>query len=155
MDPKFQAILKTLTAKTPRSHLEPYRELILEMRKRGRSYSEITRVLNKSCGIEIGASTVNDFVLARTKSTTKCTESSAPELPVTKKERKAFEGLIGTYKDRKDTEGVVSTPRALEGIERTIKDLKDQSPKIHKKTVIFEYNPDEPLRLQRNQKSKE
>ncbi len=90
MDPKFQAILKTLPAKTPRSHLEPYRGLVLEMRKRGRSYREITRVLNKSCGIETGASTVNDFVLARTKSTTKYTGSSAPQLSVTKKERKAF-----------------------------------------------------------------
>ena len=155
MDPKFQAILNTLAAKTPRSHLEPYRELILEMRKRGRSYREIAQVLKKSCGIKTGSSTVHDFVLAMTKSTGKRTFSTVRQLSVTEKEGKAFIGPNGTYKDSKDTEGTVSTLKALEGIERTIRTLKDQPLKTHKKKVLFEYNPDEPLRLQRNQKSKE
>jgi hypothetical protein len=155
MDPKFQAILNTLAAKTPRSHLEPYRELILEMRKRGRSYREIAQVLKKSCGIKTGASTVNDFVLAMTKSTAKGTSSTVPKLSVTKKEGKAFIGSSCTYKNCKDTEDTVSTSKALEGIQRTVKALKDQPPQTHRKKVLFEYNPDEPLRLQRNQKSKE
>jgi len=155
MDPKFQAILRTLPAKTPRSHLEPYRELILEMRKRGRSYREIAQVLKKSCGIETGASTVNDFVLAMTKSTAKRTSSTVPKLSVAEKEGQAFMGLSSTYKNCKDTEDTVSTSKASEGIQRTIKALKNQLPKTHNKKVLFEYNPDEPLWLQRNQKSKE
>jgi len=122
MDPKFQAILRTLPAKTPRSYLEPYRELILEMRKRGSSYREIAQVLKKSCGIKTGASTVNDFVLARTKSSGKPTFSTVRQLSVTKKEGMAFMGPNGTYKDSKDTEGTVSTSKALEGIGRHRKD---------------------------------
>jgi hypothetical protein len=38
VDAKFEAILNSLPAKEPRSRLEPYSELITEMRKRGHSY---------------------------------------------------------------------------------------------------------------------
>ena len=68
VDAKFEAILNSLPAKEPRSRLEPYSELITEMRKRGHSYREITQVLKKACGLKVGTSTVNDFVLARSKS---------------------------------------------------------------------------------------
>jgi hypothetical protein len=153
MDPKFQAILSALPAKKRRSRLEPYHQLIREMRKRGRSYREITQVLKKSCGLTVGTSTVNDFVLARNKSTVKRTLSTARELSVTKKDKNAFIGQIDTYKDDKDIKGIVSTRKSLEGITRMIKAVKDRPPKIHKKKVLFEYNPEEPLRLQRNQKS--
>ena len=68
VDAKFEAILNSLPAKELRSRLEPYSELITEMRKRGHSYREITQVLKKSCGLKVGTSTVNDFVLARSKS---------------------------------------------------------------------------------------
>jgi hypothetical protein len=84
MDPKFKAILTALPTKEPRSRLEPYRELILEMRKRGRSYREITQVLNKSCGLAVGTSTVNDFVLAVTKSRMKSAVATTKQLLMTR-----------------------------------------------------------------------
>ena len=152
MDPRFKTILNNLPARPPRSCLEPYRELILEMRKRGRSYREITHVLKQSCGLTVGTSTVNDFVLACSKSTMKRTSPAALELVVTGKDKKR---LMGTYKTQKALQGIVSTPKALEGITRKIKELKDQPPQTRKKKLLFEYNPDEPLRLQRNQKAKE
>ncbi|HEV2395681.1 MAG TPA: hypothetical protein VGS27_01905 [Candidatus Sulfotelmatobacter sp.] len=155
MDPKFQAILSALPAKEPPSRLEPYRTLILEMRKRGRSYREIAQVLKKSCDLSVGTSTVNDFVLARTKSSVKRSAPAAREVLVIKKDKKELIGHISTYKDSKDVKDTVSTSKSLEGTTRTIKAVKDQPPKTHKKKVLFEYNPDEPLRLQRNQKSKE
>lgn len=152
MDSKFQAILNTLPPKQPRSRLEPYRELILEMRKRGRSYREITDVLKQSCRLTVGTSTVNDFVLACSKSTMKRTSPAPVELVVTRRDKKR---LIGTYKTQKGLEGVISTSKALEDITRKIKVVKDQPPQTRKKKLLFEYNPDEPLRLQRNQKTKE
>lgn len=155
MDPRFKAILNTLPAKQPRSHLEPYRELILEMRKQSRSYREIVQVLKTACGLTVGTSTVNDFVLAHAKSTAKRTMPSTTELSTTNKARRALIGHRGTYKDKQGIEGTVSAPKALEGIARTLKAIKDQPPRILKKKVLFEYNSDEPLRLQRNQKSKE
>ena len=152
MDPRFKTILNHLPARPPRSRLEPYRELILEMRKRGRSYREITHVLKQSCGLTVGTSTVNDFVLACSKSIIKRTSPAPAELVVTRKDTKR---LIGTYKTQKDLEGAISTPKALEDITRKIKELKDQPPQTRKKKLLFEYNPDEPLRLQRNQKTRE
>jgi hypothetical protein len=152
MDPRFKTILNNLPARPPRSRLEPYRELILEMRKRGRSYREITHVLRHSCNLRVGTSTVNDFVLACSKSTKKRTSPAATELVVIGKDKKR---LIGTYKTKKDMEGIVSTPKALEDVTRKIKEVKDQPPQTRKKKLLFEYNPDEPLRLQRNQKTTE
>src|SRR6516162_4929908 len=45
MDRKFEDILDTLPEKPPRSRLEPYRELIGELRKRGRTYRDIAGIL--------------------------------------------------------------------------------------------------------------
>lgn len=147
MDEKFEAILNSLPAKEPRSRLEPFSELITEMRKRGHSYREITQVLKKACGLKVGTSTVNDFVLARSRSRAKL-----PRTIETKKNKRA---LTGTYKDTKAQESNRRPQKELEGIAKTIKELKDRPLKTHAKKLLFEYNPDEPLRLHRNQRSKE
>lgn len=152
MEPKFQAILNALPAAPPRSQLEPYCELILEMRKRGRSYRDIARVLAQSLGLRVGTSTINDFVLAQTKSTSNRRRTATKDLSVANKHSVV---LRGTYKSRKDMQGLISNTKALEGTRRHIKEVKDRPPINSKKKPVFEYNPDEPLRLQRNQKTKE
>jgi len=151
VDDKFEAILKSLPSKEPRSRLEPYRELITEMRKRGRTYREIAHVLKKACGLTVGASTVNDFVLARAQSRAK----PSPSTSRTTATKKNMEGLTGTYKNTEARESTGRPQKALEGIARTIKDLKNRQLKTSTKKPLFEYNPDEPLRLQRNQRTKE
>ena len=152
MDPAFQAILNALPANPPRSRLEPYRELILEMRKRGRSYRETASVLRHACDIRVGTSTINDFVLCQTKSRSTRKISATTARATTNKNSVE---LRSTYKDRKDIQGHISTPKALEGIARNIKEVRDKPPHTREKKLLFEYNPDEPLRLQRNQKTKE
>ena len=151
MDDKFKAILNSLPAKEPRSRLEPYRELITEMRKRGRSYREITQVLKKACGLKVGTSTVNDFVLAQSKAKTKASVAASRTIATNKNKRE----LTGTYKDTEAHQSTRRPQKALEGIARTIKELKDRPLKARAKKLLFEYNPDEPLRLQRNQRTKE
>ena len=151
MDSKFEAILNSLPSKKPRSRMEPYSELITEMRQRGRTYREIAQVLKKSCGLKVGASTVNDFVLARSKSKAKPSLSTSR----TTATKKNLEGLTGTYKDTEDHKSTGRRPKALEGIAKTIKALKDRPLKTPTKKLLFEYNPDEPLRLHRNQRTKE
>jgi hypothetical protein len=148
---KFEAILNSLPSKEPRSRLEPYSELITEMRKRGRTYREIAQVLKKSCGLKVGASTVNDFVLARSKSKAKPSPSTSRTIAT----KKNMEGLTGTYKDTEDRKSTGRPQKALEGIAKTIKELKDRPLKTRAKKLLFEYNPDEPLRLHRNQRTKE
>ncbi|MFY9909839.1 MAG: hypothetical protein WAK56_08360 [Candidatus Sulfotelmatobacter sp.] len=151
MDAKFEAILNSLPAKAPRSRLEPYSELITEMRKRGHSYREITQVLKKACGLKVGTSTVNDFVLARSRSKAKRSVSLSGTIE-TKRNRRA---LAGTYRHTKAQESTGTPQKDLEGIAKTIKELKDRPPKTRAKKLLFEYNPDEPLRLHRNQRTKE
>src|ERR1700677_2096124 len=65
MDNAFQAILDSLPPKPPRSKLEPYAELIHELRKRGRSYREIAGILATRCGVSAGTHTVYNFVRVR------------------------------------------------------------------------------------------
>jgi len=67
----IQAILDRLPPKPPRSKLEPYAELIQELRKRGRSYREIASILTACCGVSAGTHTVYNFVRMRTLD---CTE---------------------------------------------------------------------------------
>jgi len=55
-----------LPPKPPRSKLEPYAELIQELRRRGRSYREIAGILTDCCGVSAGAHTVYNFVRTRT-----------------------------------------------------------------------------------------
>jgi hypothetical protein len=151
VDSKFDAILNNLPAKQPRSRLEPYSELITEMRKRGRTYREIANILKKACGLKVGASTVNDFVLARSKPNAKPLPSASRTIAT----KKNTEGLRTTYKDTEARESTGRSQKALEGIARTIKELKDRPLKTRAKKLLFEYNPDEPLRLHRNQRTKE
>ncbi len=151
MDAKLEAILNNLPSKEPRSRLEPYNELITEMRKRGRTYREIAHVLKKACGLKVGTSTVNDFVLARSKSKAKASLSTSGTIAT----KKNMEGLRSTYKDTEARESTGRHQKALEGVVRTIKDLKDRPLKTPAKKLLFEYNPDEPLRLQHNKRTKE
>src|ERR1022692_35631 len=62
----IQAILDRLPPKPPRSKLEPYAELIQELRLRGRSYRDIASILTACCGVSAGAHTVYSFVRTRT-----------------------------------------------------------------------------------------
>ncbi len=151
VDAQFEAILNSLPTKEPRSRLEPYSELITEMRRRGRTYREIAQALKKACGLKVGSSTVNDFVLARSKSKAKASLSTSGTIAT----KKNVEGLTGTYKNAEDPKSTARPQKAFEGIARTIKDLKDQPLKTPAKKLLFEYNPDEPLRLQHNKRKKE
>ncbi len=151
MDPKFEAILSNLPAKKPRSQLEPYRELIHQMRKRGFGYREIAQVLKKQCGLKVGSSTVNDFVLAQARSKDKVFHAPSKKL-ATNKDARALRGVTSTYKD---SEGTASHRKVFEDSARTIKAVKDIAPQSRTTKPIFEYNPDEPLRILRNHRKKE
>lgn len=65
MDAKFQAILDSLPPKAPRSKLEPFAELIAELRKRERSYRQIADLLKERCGLSVGVHTLYSFVRTR------------------------------------------------------------------------------------------
>ena len=65
MNETFKTILESLPPKGPRSQLEPYTELIQELRKRGWSYREIASILAERCGVRVAIHTVYNFVRVR------------------------------------------------------------------------------------------
>jgi hypothetical protein len=56
-----------LPPKPPRSKLEPHRELIRELRRKGRTYREVARLFHERLGLYVAPSTLHSFVKVRAK----------------------------------------------------------------------------------------
>jgi hypothetical protein len=63
----IRQILAELPHRRERSSLEPYRELVLEMRRLGYSYREMARLLADRCGVKISHAAVHNFVRRHTR----------------------------------------------------------------------------------------
>jgi hypothetical protein len=61
MDDKFKAILESIPKKRERSKLEPFTELIKQLRRRGHTYREIARILAEKCNMVVASSTLFRF----------------------------------------------------------------------------------------------
>jgi hypothetical protein len=53
--------------KPPRSKLEPHRDLIRELRRKGRTYREVARLFHERLGLHVALSTLHSFVKVRAK----------------------------------------------------------------------------------------
>ena len=67
MEPTHQIILESLPPKSPRSKLEPHRELIRELRRKGRTYREVALLFHERLGLYVAPSTLHSFVKVRPK----------------------------------------------------------------------------------------
>jgi hypothetical protein len=67
MEPVLQSILESLPPKSPRSKLEPHRELIRELRRKGRTYREVAQLFHDRLGLHVAPSTLHSFVKVRAK----------------------------------------------------------------------------------------
>jgi DNA-binding transcriptional MerR regulator len=67
MEETFQRILSKVAQKSGRSRLEPYSELIEQLRRRGLTYRDISDILTKELQVHVPKSTVNDFVRAQAR----------------------------------------------------------------------------------------
>ena len=61
------AELSDLPPKPPRSKLEPHRELIRELRRKGRTYREVARLFEERLGLHVAPSTLHSFVKVRAR----------------------------------------------------------------------------------------
>jgi hypothetical protein len=61
------AELSDLPPKSPRSKLEPHRELIRELRRKGRTYREVARLFEERLGLHVAPSTLHSFVKVRAR----------------------------------------------------------------------------------------
>src|SRR5258708_40061179 len=63
----FQDLLKNAPEKPPRSKLEPYREVIRELRLKRWSYREIAALFEEKLKLAVAPSTLHNFVKVRAK----------------------------------------------------------------------------------------
>jgi hypothetical protein len=61
------AQFRDLPPKPPRSKLEEHRELIRELRRKGRTYREIAQLFHERLGMCVAPSTLHSFVKVRAK----------------------------------------------------------------------------------------
>ena len=132
MNKRFRQILRALPDKPPRSRLEPYRELIQELRRRGRTYREISGLLMTEWEVRVTPSGVHDFVRRRIP--------AGPEktlTPMAKRERKATSSLVAA----------ASGENPISEVQSRIAVLKARVPLKETDSGGFKFDPYEPLRL--------
>lgn len=141
MDDKFTEILEGVTDKWHRSCLEPYADLIEELRRRGIPYRKIARILAARFQLAVAWTTIIRFVHLRSKA----------------KKAQRNEELL----KRDSAPQVCSTPSAIvvketpvpkpspsdNEIQRRIDALKARPSQQPDYEVVFHYDPDEPLRI--------
>ena len=131
----FQNILSKLTKKSGRSRLEPYGELIDEMRGRGLTYRDISDILTVELQFQVPKSTVNDFVRERSRrrrnAARRVSRSSAKPAPMVPK--------LATVP--------LSQGPSEDEVRQRIAALKARKPATSSPDNGFYLDPSEPLRL--------
>lgn len=140
MDESLESILDSLPPKPSRSKLEPYREFIRELRRRGRSYQEITDILRDRCGVIAGVNSVYNFVRVREKA-----EKG------TRLRQRGSRRSTETVASTRPRERARSQPRPPTGGDawKNVEQLKLRQPGKPAEEKVFVYNEDEPLKLVR------
>ncbi len=131
MDEKFRAILESIPMRQ-RSKLEPYTELIEELRRRGHTYREISGILAEKCDLTAASSTLVRFVAARAKE---------------KRKRPKLHERLRTVQASIDVNVTSAIPN--NDVWNRIEALKQRPAKSVKPIKHFEYDPDQPLHLSR------
>ena len=119
MDHELSAILHELPNKRPRSRLEPYRELIIELRNRKRTFQDIAEVLAQKCGVRVTGSGIHDFLRRR---------GHQAEVKLRSAEQR---------------------PAAEDRLTRPSSELHESPGVQHGNALAFEFDPSEPLKLKK------
>jgi hypothetical protein len=136
MDYKVNEILDRLPPKPPRSRLDAHATLIEEMRRRGRTFAEIARVLAEECHLSTSPSNIHHFMKLRARKA---------NLP---RQTGARSGVSSTVASPQVTTGsTVLQPTPSTDVARTIAALKKREPAPSPASEGFDYDPNEPLRL--------
>jgi hypothetical protein len=90
MEPDLRTILESLPDKPYRSKLEPHRELIRELRRKGQTYRQVARLFYEHFGLYVAPSTLHSFVKVRAKHR-KRTQFELPPLELSSASSPAFD----------------------------------------------------------------
>jgi len=142
-DDKLREIIESLPEKRSRSRLEPYRQLIGELRRLRRTYREIAEILGEKCQVRVSAAAVHNFVRLHLRRKRNPIGQQRPgflprpqlggkEHPVSPPVRKTV---------------TTSTVSDLE-VRRRIGELKSRLAPVDSPPTLFHYDPNEPLHLE-------
>jgi hypothetical protein len=144
MDDRLKDILEALPANSPRSRLEPYREFIQELRRRGRTYRDIAGILGEKCQVQVSSSTVHDFVRIRSRREQK---SPSPSCKAATKSTTA-----PAHHGIETATAAAQAAAAVDEVRRKIAALKVRKSVIEPTPEGFHFDPNEPLRLKKSGK---
>ncbi len=147
MDPKFKEIIDGLPDKPPRSRLEPYYELVKELRCRGRTYRDIAQVLAEKCQLQVTASGIHAFVRKK---------SGGRRRPGGRSNWRRDERRVvsATAPINTATPTAPSAPSPGDEIARKIAAVKARKPDAKPTSERFHFDVNEPLRLKKAGKRK-
>jgi hypothetical protein len=137
MDERFQAILDGLPPKPSPEQLEPFRELIREMRRSGRTCREIADTLAEKCHVQADLGAIYD--LARVHNNGKPARNGMVQPP-------------------REAAPLLDRPPAARRRDKTGPRLRARqggTPRSEELRPVFEYNAHEPLRLLHNSNDSE
>ena len=128
---QIQALLQGLPERAIRSGLEPYREVVLELRRRSFSYRQIAKLLADRCGFEISHSAIHDFVRKHGAMPPLVNPNGAEEPPVA--------SAPSTSPEQRGADS---------SIRERIEALKRQKPAPQAEETGFRFDPAKPLHLE-------
>ena len=141
MQKNLEAILDSLPAQPPRSRLDPYADLIEEMRRRNWTYRAIAQVLAEKCNLKVAPSNIHHFVRQRglrigsKPEAVRRTDGERQSAPTSSGSRTG--GRSGPIKEQDDE------------VRARIDALKRRQESGSPARKAFEFNPTEPLRLKK------
>jgi hypothetical protein len=143
MDDKYREILKALPESPPRSCLDPFREFISELHRRGRTYREVAHILANHCDIRVSVSTVYRFLHTRARAKPHSRSHNFSRLPEMTKGSSAVQSEATAQADSE------KTGTTFEQIHRRIESLKSRQPPSEMAPKLFDYDPEQPLQLRK------
>jgi hypothetical protein len=135
MEDKFLEILNSIDAKSGRSRLEPYGELVDELRRQGLTCRDIAALLLKKFQLQTSKSAVNNFVRARARTR----RNAARQIS----RRIAIPSTIG----RKAATLHFGERPSEDEVRQRIAAMKARKPATRLSDSEFYFDPTEPLRL--------
>ena len=137
MDELIRQILDDLPEREGRSRLEPYRELIFEMRHRRYSYRQISRLLGERCELRIGRSAIQEFVTRHSRPGSGSSGTTGPSAGTI---RRSLPAGIGDQENGGPSVPLEEIRLRIAAVKRRPSATADEEPRFH-------FDPSRPLRL--------
>ena len=133
---QIRQLLSEVPERGPRSRLDTFRDLIVEMRNRQYSYRDISRFLAERCGVQISHNAVRNFLNRH------CYVLPEPSPPVVLDRRCAGEGPVVDASPPEPRTG-----EQLQAVRDRITALKRRSQPTSDAGTSFRFDPAKPLTL--------